>query len=177
MSENKAKLSDSLKKNVAPKNFKKNPIKGTKFTIMVSSAKGGVGKSTFAINLTFALQKIGKKIAMAAVSIGVVSPIAEVEGASRDFTETRDEINKLLNEDSSIYEEGTNSSSQTGEEYTLNRNIGINYTFFAPLSRFNRIEGGISFDHLINEELQVDFYGNENSLDFDSFNIFFCIFR
>tara|TARA_B100000965_G_scaffold299366_1_gene257727 strand:- start:1270 stop:4368 length:3099 start_codon:yes stop_codon:yes gene_type:complete len=62
--------------------------------------------------------------------------------------------------------------TQTGEEYTLNRNIGINYTFFAPLSRFNRIEGGISFDHLINEELQVDFYGNENSLDFDSFNIF-----
>ena len=64
MSENKAKLSDSLKKNVAPKNFKKNPIKGTKFTIMVSSAKGGVGKSTFAINLTFALQKIGKKIGL-----------------------------------------------------------------------------------------------------------------
>ena len=64
MSENKAKLSDSLKKNVAPKNFKKNPIKGTKFTIMVSSAKGGVGKSTFAINLTFALQKKGKKIGL-----------------------------------------------------------------------------------------------------------------
>ena len=64
MSENKAKLSDSLKKNVAPKNFKKNPIKGTKFTIMVSSAKGGVGKSTFAVNLTFALQKKGKKVGL-----------------------------------------------------------------------------------------------------------------
>ena len=64
MSENKAKLSDSLKKNVTPKNFKKNPIKGTKFTIMVSSAKGGVGKSTFAINLTFALQKKGKKVGL-----------------------------------------------------------------------------------------------------------------
>ena len=64
MSENKAKLSDTLKKNVAPKNFKKNPIKGTKFTIMVSSAKGGVGKSTFAINLTFALQKKGKKVGL-----------------------------------------------------------------------------------------------------------------
>ena len=64
MSENKAKLSDSLKKNVAPKNFKKNPIKGTKFTIMVSSAKGGVGKSTFAMNLTFALKQKGKKVGL-----------------------------------------------------------------------------------------------------------------
>jgi len=64
MSENKAKISDSLKKKVVPKNFKKNPIKGTRFTLMVSSAKGGVGKSTFAINLTFALQKLGKKVGL-----------------------------------------------------------------------------------------------------------------
>ena len=64
MSENKAKLNDSLKEKVAPKNFKKNPINGTKFTLMVSSAKGGVGKSTFAINLTFALQKKGKKVGL-----------------------------------------------------------------------------------------------------------------
>ncbi len=64
MSENKAKLSDKLRKDIAPKNFKKNPIKGTKFTLMVSSAKGGVGKSTFAINLTFALQKKGKRVGL-----------------------------------------------------------------------------------------------------------------
>ena len=45
-----------------PKQFIKTPINGTKFTILVSSAKGGVGKSTVAINLAFALQNLGLKI-------------------------------------------------------------------------------------------------------------------
>ena len=41
-------LSDTFKSNTVPKGFTKNPIKGTKFTIAISSAKGGVGKSTIA---------------------------------------------------------------------------------------------------------------------------------
>ena len=45
-----------------PKQFVKTPIKGTKFSLLVSSAKGGVGKSTIAINLAFALQNLGLKI-------------------------------------------------------------------------------------------------------------------
>ena len=45
-----------------PKQFVKTPINGTKSVILVSSAKGGVGKSTVAINLAFALQNLGIKI-------------------------------------------------------------------------------------------------------------------
>ena len=44
------------------KTFKKNAIPGTKFTIAISSAKGGVGKSTFATNIALALNKIGCKV-------------------------------------------------------------------------------------------------------------------
>ena len=45
-----------------PKQFVKVPINGTKFTLLISSAKGGVGKSTVAVNLAFALQALGLKI-------------------------------------------------------------------------------------------------------------------
>ena len=47
-----------MSKKPPPKQFIKTPINGTKFTLLVSSAKGGVGKSTFATNLALALKKI-----------------------------------------------------------------------------------------------------------------------
>tara|TARA_A100001015_G_scaffold315391_1_gene427099 strand:- start:3093 stop:3920 length:828 start_codon:yes stop_codon:yes gene_type:complete len=62
MTEKKAELSKAMKEKLAPKKFIKNPIKGTKYTLLVSSAKGGVGKSTFAVNIAFALQNLGLKI-------------------------------------------------------------------------------------------------------------------
>lgn len=62
MSEKEAKTSEAMKEKLSGKKFTKNPIKGTKYTIMVSSAKGGVGKSTFAINIAFALQNLGSKV-------------------------------------------------------------------------------------------------------------------
>jgi len=55
-------LSGAFKGNTTPKNFTKNPIKGTKFTIAISSAKGGVGKSTFAMNFALSLKSIGLKV-------------------------------------------------------------------------------------------------------------------
>ena len=43
MTDKKPELSDAMKKKLEPRKFIKNPILGTKFTIAVSSAKGGVG--------------------------------------------------------------------------------------------------------------------------------------
>jgi len=64
MTDKKPELSAATKSKVEPKVFKKNPIIGTKFTIAISSAKGGVGKSTFATNLALALKQIGCKVGL-----------------------------------------------------------------------------------------------------------------
>ena len=64
MSDNKVGISDTMKAKTEPKSFQKNPISGTKFTIAISSAKGGVGKSTLATNLALALKKIGCKVGL-----------------------------------------------------------------------------------------------------------------
>ena len=57
-------LNEELKVKAQSKNIKKNPINGTKYTIAISSAKGGVGKSTFATNISLALKKLGCKIGL-----------------------------------------------------------------------------------------------------------------
>ena len=62
MNDKKVGLSDTMKAKTEPKTFKRNPIPGTKFTIAISSAKGGVGESTFATNLALALKKVGCKV-------------------------------------------------------------------------------------------------------------------
>tara|TARA_B100001057_G_scaffold45196_1_gene40298 strand:+ start:2623 stop:3453 length:831 start_codon:yes stop_codon:yes gene_type:complete len=64
MTDKKPELSAATKNKLEPKVFKKNPINGTKFTIAISSAKGGVGKSTFATNLALALKHLGCKIGL-----------------------------------------------------------------------------------------------------------------
>ena len=64
MPKEKPELSEAMKKKLGGKTFVKNPILGTKFTIAISSAKGGVGKSTFATNIALALKKIGCKVGL-----------------------------------------------------------------------------------------------------------------
>ena len=62
MPKEKPELSEAMKKKMGGKVFQKNPIPGTKFTIAISSAKGGVGKSTFATNIALALKSTGSKV-------------------------------------------------------------------------------------------------------------------
>ncbi len=64
MPKEKPELSDAMRAKMSRKLPEKNPIKGTKFTIAISSAKGGVGKSTFATNLAVALKKVGCKVGL-----------------------------------------------------------------------------------------------------------------
>ena len=69
-------------------------------------------------NLLDLEKRILDKLALAAASVGVMSPVEGASGGSQVFTETRDEIEKLLREDASLYERGgTANSAQTGEEY------------------------------------------------------------
>ena len=62
MPKEKPELSGAMKKKLGGKTFVKNPIQGTKYTIAISSAKGGVGKSTFAMNFALALKSTGSKV-------------------------------------------------------------------------------------------------------------------
>ena len=64
MPKEKPELSDAMRAKMSRKIPLKNPIQGTKYTIAVSSAKGGVGKSTFATNLALALKSAGCKVGL-----------------------------------------------------------------------------------------------------------------
>ena len=65
-----------------PKQFIKTPINGTKLTILISSAKGGVGKSTVAVNIAFALQNLGFKSVEAKSTIDKILAQDEFNDAS-----------------------------------------------------------------------------------------------
>ena len=93
MTDKKPELSAAMKSKLQPKVFKKNPINGTKFTIAISSAKGGVGKSTFATNLALALKNIGCKVGLLDADIYGPS-IPDLFGVSEKPTA---DANKKLN--------------------------------------------------------------------------------
>lgn len=65
-------------------------------------------------------QRILNKLAMAAASIGVMTSVSGAARGPQVFSETREEIEKLLAEDPSLFERGgTVSAAQSGEEYRL----------------------------------------------------------
>ena len=64
MPKEKPELSDAMRKKLSGKSTERKAINGTKFTIAISSAKGGVGKSTFATNLALALKQIGCRVGL-----------------------------------------------------------------------------------------------------------------
>ena len=83
-------------------------------------------------------QRILDKLALAAASVGVVSPIEGGAAGPQVFTETREEIEQLLEEDATLYERGgTAGSAQTGEEYrqTLRKALDENQAGILGLPR------------------------------------------
>jgi len=62
--EKTTKMNENIKDWASPKSFTKNAIKGVKHLVVVSSAKGGVGKSTFAANLALALKKLNHSVGL-----------------------------------------------------------------------------------------------------------------
>ena len=63
-------------------------------------------------------RRILDKLALAAASVGVAAPVEGAAQGGQVFTETREEIEKLMAEDASLYERGvTAGAAQTGEEY------------------------------------------------------------
>ena len=106
-------------------------------------------------------QRILNKLALAARSVGVVSPIEGEPGGRQVFSETREEINDLLKENPSLFERGgTASSAQTGEEYrqTLrkaleeNRDKIINLPWKSGSGMVRGKERGVFFCAVIGEK-------------------------
>ena len=72
-------------------------------------------------------ERVRRKLAHAAASVGVEdAPIVEGLTGEQSFAETREEIEKLYEQDNSIFEDGgTSSAAQTGEEYRQELRVAL----------------------------------------------------
>ena len=86
-------------------------------------------------------------------------------------------LKNKINHDISFYHQAYKTDiyatfDYSSYQFTLNRNIGLNYLFFLPFSRFDRLEGGLSYNHLIKEESEINtFSGNESTLELSLIHI------
>ena len=119
-------------------------------------------------------QRILDKIAMAAATVGVQGPVDGAAQGHQVFTETREEIEKLIAGDSSLYERGgTESAAQSGEEYrhTLREALESqedeikNLPWRAGSGMIKGKKRGIFFSAYIGDRPQLCFVGaNDNWL-------------
>jgi len=68
-------------------------LPGVKTTLAVASGKGGVGKSTIAVNLALALHKIGKKVGL--LDSDIYGPSQHIMLGVKDHTPEMDENKKI----------------------------------------------------------------------------------
>ena len=79
-----------------PKQFVKTPINGTKHTLLVSSAKGGVGKSTVSTNIAVALSLLDENISVGLCDCDLYGPSIPLMFGQESARPTATDDNEII---------------------------------------------------------------------------------